>query len=252
MKKKTLWLAMAGILSTVAVTGVVIAQTTVDGQPSSVNQPVKAAEVPAFMQSMDTPGGQTTQQQPAATTPSAVPSGVQPAPVAMPEPIVPPAMGAIPYVPSPMGTPMMGTAVASGGGLTMEEKMYFAEQARLQRDTTLMESKVKLAEQQLKYNEAVAKMISASVAQPAANVKEKKEEKKPASDLASEMILVSVYGEGRNLTGEVFYRGGRISVKRGDKLPGNMLVTNIEPTRIVVRNGKKSSEINLGQPPASE
>jgi len=295
MKKKNLWLAMAGILSVSAVAGVVVAQTTVDGQPSSVNQTPKTSEVPDFMQTMNAPTGSDANAVPASpvsspaisgTPAAAMDSGSLVAPVtAQPnaEPMAAPTAPTISGMPTgsvapnpalPVGvpTPFVDGSISGASmlgsrpqaGMSFEEKRYFEEQSKLQRDTALMAARVKLAKEQAEYNKTVTEMISASPAQAmnssgqsAANVNQpsgangKPENKAPPSDLASEMILVSVYGEGKNLTGEVFYRGGRITVNRGDKLPGNFLVTKIEPTRIVVRHNKVTSDINLGRPTAT-
>lgn len=123
-----------------------------------------------------------------------------------------------------------------------------------------MEARVKLIEQQAKYEETMRKMVvSAPMPQsPQPNVFEKPAvassyDAHLATDekALSEMTLVSVYGEGKNLAGELFYRGGRMTVKKGDTLPGDWRVASIEQSRLMAVKGKRRFEIGLGSPQSS-
>lgn len=160
-----------------------------------------------------------------------------------------------------------GNNMASSGqpvlhGLTQEEESFLREQSSLQRQVQLMATRVKLMEEKAKYEELSRKIAEASAPPPASFISppapvasnhgadpENPTSSGNDSDLLREMSLVSVYGERQSLIGEVFYRGGRMTLRKGDRLPGGWLVSAIEPSRMMVSKGGQRLEIGLGNVP---
>lgn len=260
----------------IAATGWAIAQNTPDGQAATIHAEAPQAPVPAFMQAMEAGPvvGEVVVQAP---QPVSAPTMEAMVPHVAPEAPAPgvsaeaqaPAMGAAP--PSSMQAPVIEMAPTQPqvseataphrATLTPKEEAFFREQATLQQQTQLMASRVQLMEQKVRYEEAMRKLMevgpAASMPAPAVPAAEQEAPQVASAYDAhiatdekalSEMTLVSVYGEGRNLVGELFYRGGRMAVTKGDLLPGEWRVASIEPTRVMARKGKRRFEIGLGSP----
>lgn len=68
-------------------------------------------------------------------------------------------------------------------------------------------------------------------------------------DPIDEMHVVSTYtGEDGALAAEVYFRGGRIPVTKGDTLPGDWVVQKVEMARLIAKRGKRKGEIALKSP----
>jgi type IV pilus biogenesis protein PilP len=68
-------------------------------------------------------------------------------------------------------------------------------------------------------------------------------------DPIDEMYVVSTYtGEDDALAAEVYFRGGRIPVNKGDTLPGDWVIQKVEMARLIVKRGKRRGEIALKSP----
>lgn len=255
------------------------AQSTPDGQAASIHQTPATDQVPEFMQAMNTEGASDPvavpqaahvaipQAAPEAAPDSSVPV-VQQANEPAPSAAIPPVQPEIAPVAGAPIPPAMNAGVVSPGvdapptistGLTKEEERFFREQASLQRETRLMEARVKLMEQRAKYEEAMRKMaVSAPMPPKVGTEALAKSEYEVASSYdvhiatdekaLAEMTLVSVYGEDKSLVGELFYRGGRMTVKKGDTLPGGWRVASIDLSRLMLSKGKRRFEIALGSP----
>lgn len=71
----------------------------------------------------------------------------------------------------------------------------------------------------------------------------------PKDDPITEMYVVSTYtGEDDALAAEVYFRGGRIPVTKGDTLPGDWVVQKVEMARLILKRGKRKGEIALKSP----
>lgn len=129
--------------------------------------------------------------------------------------------------------------------LTPEEERFFREKASLQQQLQLMEARVKLAEQQAKYNEIMSKMMESSKPLQNSQLDVKEDVQNNISDIP-DIKLVSVYGKETNLVGDVFYRGGRFTVKKGDVISDGWRVTRIKPTSMVISKNGQRVELELG------
>jgi type IV pilus biogenesis protein PilP len=68
-------------------------------------------------------------------------------------------------------------------------------------------------------------------------------------DPIDEMYVVSTYtGEDGALAAEVYFRGGRIPVSKGDTLPGDWVIQKVEMSRLILKRGKRRGEIALKSP----
>lgn len=145
------------------------------------------------------------------------------------------------------------TAAAAGGleGLSQAERDFLSSQSDINRQILSMQTLVQLQEQQNKYNELLAKARALETPQGAKDKAVAKDSEEGDGRTAlqrrimSDIFLLSVYGEGRDLTADVYYRGGRMTVQNGDTLPTGETVKRIEMSRMFVGKGKGSREIAM-------
>lgn len=185
------------------------------------------------------------------------PTPMMPAPAAaVVGDVVPPPSGVIP--PGALPADAKPTAYE---GLSPEEREALASLSALERETQLMKAKVELMEQKAKYEEVSSKIQRGIDERSAPKSPEKALDSAsnpvssaydahiaPDEKALAEMTLVSVYGTGANLEGELFYRGGRMKVVKGARLPGDWVVSSIEPTRLIASKGARRFEVVIGSP----
>ncbi len=154
------------------------------------------------------------------------------------------------------------------------ESEYLEEMRDLQRQSELMELRNHVLEQRRTHQEIQREMNQrqaeqrARQSQPSQEVQQLRrqvramEEELTGGDLGSayddslapdeevlaDMHLVSVYGDARNPRADVIYGGGRMSVQRGDMLPGDWQIQRVERSRILVQKGMRRFEIGVEAP----
>jgi len=174
--------------------------------------------------------------------------------------VTPPPEGGAGVQPQPAFSPGSANHVDAYKDLTPQERDFLLNLSSLERETIMMQAKVKLLEEKSKYEEISRKIQQGLDERATPKMPEKAMDSAsnpvssaydahiaPDEKALAEMTLVSVYGT-TSLEGELFYRGGRMKVVKGARLPGDWVVSSIEPTRLIASKGARRFEVVIGSP----
>lgn len=154
-----------------------------------------------------------------------------------------------------VGSSHLGWAEGQGGGaespaasMSLEERAFQERQRALARDRELLTLERMVKEERVKIADLDNKMAPPPPPPPPSVMKDSTSSfgGRGMDDVTSEMSFVGAHGDPKNLRGEVFFRGARFPVKKGDTLPGGWRVESVDVSRLLLKKGDRQLEIPMG------
>lgn len=135
---------------------------------------------------------------------------------------------------------------ATGPVISQSDRAFMHEEARLLRETRLLELKAKIADLQQKVNGSSAQVLPrVDSTVPAAMPLQLSSEAFMPSSNASPFRVLAIYGRPGDYAADINSGGIRIAVHVGSGLPDAWRVVHIAPTAVTVAKGKRRETLEL-------